>query len=212
MRSKLFILFFLLLGCIAGNAQRSLSDASEIARIKKGAADAAGRTSTIISGFTQEKEMNILEEKIRSSGKFYFKKEKLLRWEYIQPYSYIIVINNDRITVRDEKKTSQFDARSNKVFAEVNRIIVGSIRGTLLNDEQNFSASFADGSTAWIVKLVPLSAGLKSTLSQIILWFDKKDFSVTRLEMIENTGDKTIITFTDKRFNEPIADEKFILK
>jgi outer membrane lipoprotein-sorting protein len=212
MRSKLFILFFLLLGCIAGNAQRSLSDASEIARIKKGAADAAGRTSTIISGFTQEKEMNILEEKIRSSGKFYFKKEKLLRWEYIQPYSYIIVINNDRITVRDEKKTSQFDARSNKVFTEVNRIIVGSIRGTLLNDEQNFSASFADGSTAWIVKLVPLSAGLKSTLSQIILWFDKKDFSVTRLEMIENTGDKTIITFTDKRFNEPIADEKFILK
>lgn len=212
MRHKRFTVFLLLIGVFAGYAQRPLSDPAEIDRIRKGVEDAAGKTSTIIAGFTQEKEMTILEEKIRSAGKFYFKKEKLLRWEYTQPYSYVIVINNDRITVRDDNKTSQFDTRNNKVFTEVNRIIVGSIRGTLLNDEQNFTATYADGNTAWVVKLLPLSAGLKGTLAQITLWFDKKDYSVIRLEMAENAGDKTVITFTDKRFNEPIADEKFTIK
>ena len=211
MRISLYLLFLLLLCPGALHAQQPVTDPAEIARIRKGVEDAALRTATITAGFTQEKEMNILEEKIYSAGKFYFKKEKLLRWEYTQPYTYIIVINNERISIRDEKKTSQFDTR-NKVFGEVNKIIVGSIRGTLLNDVQDFRASYSDGKTAWIVTLVPLSAGLKGSLSQITLWFDKKDYSVSKLEMAENTGDHTTITFTDKRFNEPIPDEKFILK
>lgn len=211
MKARLSILILLLSGFGAVQAQQPVTDPEGIARIRKGVEDVAARTSTITAAFTQEKEMNILEEKIFSSGKFYFKKEKLLRWEYIQPYSYIIAINNERISIRDERKTSHFDTR-NKVFGEVNRIIVGSIRGTLLNDEVNFKASYADGKTAWIVKLVPLSAGIKGSLSLITLWFDKKDYSVSKLEMAENTGDQTTITFTDKRFNEPIADEKFILK
>lgn len=203
--------FILLFSFCAGYSQQPLSDPAGISLIRKGVEDAAYRTNTITAEFTQEKEMNILEEKIRSSGKFYFKKERLLRWEYIQPYSYIIVINNDRISIRDDKKTSQFDTR-NKVFGEINRIIVGSIRGTLLDDEQNFKASYADGKTAWIVTLVPLTAGLKGSLSKITLWFDKRDYSVSKLEMAENTGDQTTITFTEKRFNEPVADEKFTLK
>jgi outer membrane lipoprotein-sorting protein len=209
MRSRHFLFFLLLFGFSAVQAQQQVTDPAGIARMRKGVEEAAARTSTITAAFTQE--MNILEEKIFSSGKFYFKKEKLLRWEYTQPYSYIIVINNEGISIRDERKTSHFDTR-NKVFGEVNRIIVGSIRGTLLSDEANFKASYAEEKSFWIVKLVPLSAGIKGSLSLITLWFDKKDYSVSKLEMAENTGDQTTIAFTDKRFNEPIADEKFILK
>jgi outer membrane lipoprotein-sorting protein len=204
--------FSLLIACIAGSAQHPVTDAGEIARILKSVEEAAARTTTISAAFTQEKEMSIMDERILSSGRFSFKKERLLRWEYMQPYSYIVVINNDRIAIRDETRTSQFDTRNNKVFAEVNKIIVGSIRGTLLQDQQNFRITYEDGNSSWIVKLVPLSPGLKGTLSRITLWLDKKDHSVSKLEMAENNGDKTTITFSGKRFNEPVADEKFILK
>ena len=187
-------------------------DAAAVARLKKSVEEASDRTSTISATFVQEKEMSILDEKIRSTGKFYFKKEKMLRWEYVQPYSYIIVINNDRITVKDDKKTSHFDSRSNKVFSEVNRIIVGSIRGTLLYDEQNFKTSFFERGNSYVVTLAPLSAALKSSLKEITLFFNKKDFAVDRLEMTESTGDRTVIVFTEKKFNEPLADEKFILR
>lgn len=190
-------------------SQNSPMDAASVNRLKTHIEESAGRTNTITANFTQEKEMSILDEKIRSSGKFYFKRERLLRWEYTTPYSYLIIINNDRITVRDESKTSHFDSRGNNVFSEVNRIIVGSIRGTLLYDEQNFRQSYLESSNAFIVKLVPLSAGLKSSLREITLYFNKQDYSVDRLDITENTGDKTVIVFSGKVFNEPLADEKF---
>jgi outer membrane lipoprotein-sorting protein len=211
MNKMKIILLFLFLSAAMAKAQQPVTDAGRISSIRKGVEEAAARTATIIASFTQDKEMSILDEKLSSSGNFYFKKEKMLRWEYTRPYSYIIVINNDRITIRDDSKTSQFDTR-NKVFSEVNRIIVGSIRGTLLNDEANFRSSFAESTSSWVVKLVPLTEGLKETLSAITLWFDKKDFSVGKLEMTEVTGDRTVITFTEKRFNESIADEKFSVK
>lgn len=212
MQIKIFITCLLMMFAVSLHSQTSPMDAASVLRLKKSIEESAAHTSTITANFLQEKEMSILDEKIRSSGKFFFKKERLLRWEYLQPYSYIIVINNDRITVQDEKKTSHFDSRGNKVFSEVNRIIVGSIRGTLLGDEQNFRNSFFENGSAFIVKLVPLSSSLKSSLKEITLHFNKKDYSVDRLEMTENTGDRTVIIFTDKKFNDLLPDEKFDLR
>jgi len=211
MRIRTFLTMILLAAAAGAFTQDAPLDAAAIARLKKGVAEAAVSTSTIIANFTQEKEMSILDEKIRSSGTFYFKKEKMLRWEYIKPYSYIIVINNDRITMRDEKKTTQADSRNSKLFSQVNSIMVGSIRGTLLNDEQNYRMSFHDGKSAWVARLAPLTPPLNTSLKEITLFFSKQDFSVDRLEMMENTGDRTVIIFTEKRFNQPVADEKFVL-
>lgn len=173
--------------------------------------DAAQKTQTIVSDFLQEKEMSMIKEKIISTGKFYFKKEKMLRWEYLQPFSYLIVIRNDQISIRDENKVNQFNVQSNKVFREINRVILGSIRGTLVSDEQNFHASFFSNATTWMVKLKPLSPKLRESLSGIVICFDRKDCSVDRIEMIEPGGDCTKINFMDKKLNQPIADEKFMV-
>ena len=67
------------------------------------------KTSTITTGFTQEKEMSFMEEKAVSSGKFYFKKERQLRWEYTGPFTYAIILNNDRIRIIDEGKSKDFE-------------------------------------------------------------------------------------------------------
>ncbi|MEI7663996.1 MAG: outer membrane lipoprotein carrier protein LolA, partial [Bacteroidota bacterium] len=103
-----------------------------IGQIKAGVSEAALKTQTITSDFVQEKNMSMIREKIVTKGKFYFKKERMLRWEYLQPFSYIIVIRNDQVSIRDENKVSQFNVQSNKVFQEINRVILGCVRGTLL--------------------------------------------------------------------------------
>ena len=209
MRNTLFILFIFTSGLLV-QAQNKPLDAATINKVKSGVADCAARTTTIFSDFTQEKEMSILNDKIITSGKFYFKKEKQLRWEYIHPFSYVITINGDEITIRNDGKISSFNSQSNKIFGEVNKIIIGSVRGTLLDDD-TFSAFYSQSNGNFIVKLTPLSPRLKESLQEIIIHFNKKDFTVDRLEMIEQGGDFTKIYFTDKRINEPISDEKFIL-
>ena len=192
-------------------SQNRSMDAASIESLKMHVKELAQNTRTISSDFIQEKELSMIAEKITSRGKFCFKKEKMLRWEYLQPFSYIIVINNDQISIRDENKVNQFNVQSNKVFLEINRVILGSIQGTLLTDEQNFKATFFENSTSWIVKLKTLTPKLKESLSEIVIWFDRKDYSVNRIDMNEPGGDRTKISFTARKLNQPIADEKFVV-
>ena len=191
--------------------QNKPMNAASIEELKINIRDAAQRIQTISCDFIQEKEMSMIKEKIISTGKFFFKKEKLLRWEYMQPFTWLIIIRNDQISIIDENKVNQFSVQSNKIFQEINRVILGSIRGTLIVDEKNFQATFSYNAFSWVVKLKPLAPKLKESLSEIVIYIDRKDYSVNRLEMIEPGGDCTKINFIDKKLNQPIADEKFMV-
>ncbi|MFH1936676.1 MAG: outer membrane lipoprotein carrier protein LolA, partial [Bacteroidota bacterium] len=168
------ILILTLFSIGIANAQHKPLDAATIHRIKEGVSLAAKKTETISSDFTQEKEMSILNDKIITSGKFYFKKEQLLRWEYIHPFSYVIAIRGDVITIRDEGEVRSINTQANKVFAEVNRIFIGSVMGMLLDDD-NFKADYTQSNGHYIVSLSPISSALQESLNRIVIYFDKTD-------------------------------------
>jgi outer membrane lipoprotein-sorting protein len=211
------VLLTISLACLAiwvprtGLSQNKPMNAASVEIFRNHVAEASQRIKTLYCDFSQEKEMSMIAEKVTSKGKFYLKKEKMLRWEYVQPFSYIIIINNDLISIKDENKVNQFNVQSNKVFLEINRVILGSIQGTLLSDSKNFQATFFENTATWIVKLKTLSPKLKESLSEIVLYFDRKDYTVNRLDMNEPGGDCTHISFTAKKLNQPIADEKFVV-
>lgn len=168
--------------------------------------------NTLESAFTQEKNLSVISEKIVSSGLFYFKKEKLLRWEYTEPFSYIIIINNDQMLVKDEAKVTRFDARSNRLFSEINNIILGCVRGTILTEDKKFKVTLMESNDFNLVKLHPLTPQLKEFFIEIRIFFDKIEYTVTRLELQESSGDFTRIEFQGKKINNPIPDENFLIK
>jgi len=182
---------------------------SSVSLLKQRVQENARSTNTIACDFTQEKVLSMISEKISSGGRFYLKKEKMLRWEYTLPFSYVIIINNDRIAIRDENKVNRFNLQSNKVFLEISRIIQGSIQGTLLNDEEHFKVSCFENPANWVVRLKPVDPKLKETLSEIVIRLNRKDYTVDRVEMHEPGGDFTSIVFTAKKLNQPIPDENF---
>jgi outer membrane lipoprotein-sorting protein len=53
---------------------------------------------------------------------------------------------------------------------------------------------------------------MKDFLQTIKIYFDKTDFSVSKVIMTENKTDYTKITFYDKKINALINDNIFILK
>ena len=57
----------------------------------------ANKTNSISSDFVQKKVLSIMEEEIVSKGKFLFKKENSIRWEYKEPFVYLIIINDGEI-------------------------------------------------------------------------------------------------------------------
>jgi outer membrane lipoprotein-sorting protein len=171
---------------------------------------ASAKTNTITADFNQVKDMSFLEEKAVSSGKFYFEKEKKLRWEYTSPFSYAIILNNDRLRIIDEGKSKDFDAGSNRIFLEISKIMTGMVNGTLLNDPQ-FTTTWSEAAGYYLAVLIPAGTALKDYLARIELKVSKQDLTVEELKMFEKSGDFTQITFRNKKLNETIPAEIFRL-
>src|SRR5450759_5222677 len=205
------ILFFFMFPVFYAFSQGTLTEINNPASFKQKFSEATRKTQTIEADFIQEKNLSILSEKIVTKGRFMFKKEKKLRWEYTDPFHYLIILNNGTMFIQDEEKKSKIDIRNNKMFAEINTIIMGCVQGNLFNDEKKFLSSFFENSRSFMVKLKPLASNLKEYLSEIRIFFDKNDLKVTRLEMHEPLGDYTNIDFFGEKINVNIPDEKFLV-
>ena len=124
---------------------------------------------------------------------------------------YLIIFNSNKIYIKDDDKENHISLQSNKVFREVNNILIGAVQGTLLSDTKNFQCSIADLHNQYQATMVPLNARIKETLSEIILYFNKSDYTVDKLVMREVSGDYTRIEFSGKKINQNIPDEIFFI-
>jgi outer membrane lipoprotein-sorting protein len=168
--------------------------------------------NTIQSDFIQEKYLTVLSDKIVSTGKFFFKKENQLRWEYNSPFNYLIILRNDKVFIKDDQKTNQYDLGSNKVFREINNIMTGAVQGKLLEDEIKYKPSYFENSKYFLVILTPADKNMKDYIKSIYLYFDKKNFTVTMIKMVESSDDYTLIQFNNRKQNISISEDKFTIK
>jgi len=168
-------------------------------------------TNSIESDFTQEKNLSMLSEKIISKGHFVFKKENLLRWEYSSPSKYLIVINKDKVVIKDEKKTTKYDMNSNKVFKEINDIMLSCVQGTIFKSNK-FKTAYFESDKFYKLELIPQAKNMKESFKKINLYFDKSVTSVSKMEMIEGNDDLTSLDFSNKKLNAAIAETIFIVK
>lgn len=203
-----FILIFLLPLTAFAQGFKAVKDTSAL---KQKIESMSKATSSIESDFTQEKNLAMLSEKIISKGHFAFKKDNLLRWEYSTPSKYLIVINKDKVMIKDEKKTSKYDMNSNKVFKEINDIMVSSVQGTIFKSRK-FKTNYFENDKFYKLELIPQDKNMKDTFKKINLYFDKSVTSVAKMEMVEASEDVTLLDFSNKKLNAPIADNLFIIK
>lgn len=167
--------------------------------------------NSIESDFTQEKNLSMLSEKITSKGHFKFKKENMLRWEYNTPYKYLIVINKDKIWIKDEKKTQKYDMNSNKVFKEINDVMMSCVQGNIFKSGK-FKVAYFENEKYYKLELIPQQKNMKESLKKINMYFDKSVTSVNKLDMIEPNDDYTTLDFVLKSQNAPLQDNIFTVK
>jgi len=163
---------------------------------------------TLKSNFVQEKYLSVLEKPLISNGKFAFKKQNKILWQYTNPINYTIAINNGTFVIKDEQKTSKYDIESNPVFKQINELILSSIKGDIINNN-NFELNFFENKNLYLAIMIPKNPNLKKIISKIEMSFSKKDFSVEKVKMIETNEDYTIIRFKNKQKNIEIPDNVF---
>lgn len=209
---KVFILLVFLGSIFFANAQYAgYNPIADPVKFKEQFAVASQKTQSIKSDFVQEKNLSMLSEKIVSKGKFWFKKESQVRMEYNNPFQYLMIINKDKVYVKDGQKENKMSSKSNKLFQQINRIMVDCMQGTALSNP-DFKTKLFEGKTAYLVELSPVSKGLKDMFKVITVYIDKNNYAVNSLEMHEPSGDNTIIRFINKELNASLSDALFDIK
>ncbi|MCG3166932.1 MAG: Outer-membrane lipoprotein carrier protein [Bacteroidia bacterium] len=176
---------------------KSVSDATTF---RKKAQEYTRKTNSLESDFKQVKHLSMLTENSVSKGKFWFKKDNLLRWEYKEPVQYLIVLNSGKAYIKDNGKVRKFDMNSNRIFRQVNELMLAAVKGDIL-ESADYKITYFEGTDSFLAELLPLQKNMKEYVKNILIYFDKKDFSVIKFRMTELSGDYTEVEFGNKKAN-----------
>ena len=165
---------------------------------------ATAAVKSIQCDFTQVRQSSMLKEKQTSKGKMSFS-GKNLKWEYTEPNKFALTVKEEngqqQVYIQQDGKTKKADAQSGQLFKGIAQIVTGSVTGTALSDNGDFSVEMYTQGEQWVAKLTPKQAKLKKMFSSIFLYFNDKHNAVTKVEMKEANGDVTVITFTNMKLN-----------
>lgn len=178
-------------------------------QIKKHIIDKISTVQSLQCDFVQTKKQKLLANPVISKGKMYYQNANKLRWEYITPYSSVFIFNANKALSKNDNDTKVIDIQKNKVFKGISEIMLNTISGNFLANDNDFKISFKQSSEMFFATLLPQNKEMKKMFQNIILHFERKTAVVSKVEIIETNGDKTIIDFKNIKRNEEIPNKIF---
>ncbi|AUP79585.1 LolA family protein [Flavivirga eckloniae] len=203
MRNIIYILFFM--GAVL-HAQTKMSTA-ESATLKAKVKTQATTIKTLLSDFTQYKHLDFLSNDIKSSGKLSFKSPDLVKWEYTTPFKYAVLFKNETLFINDEGKKSNIDIGSNKMFKQLNTLIINSVKGDLFDENEFDITYFKDGANSKVY-FSPKDKKFSKYIKAFQILFNEMG-DVVELKMIEPSEDYTKIVFSNRAVNTNLSDAIF---
>lgn len=182
----------------------------EINRIFSKITASSSGVKTLSSDFVQEKHLSILDNMVTSKGRFYYKRDKRLRWELTEPEVLGFTVNGKRakrwknnIKLRQTfeiHKAPAIKAFTDQLFTWVNPDI---------KQIQKRYRIQVIGDNPIDLKLFPNSTQEKKHIDHLRLTFAADAIYVSAVEVHEPDGDYTRIRFMNMKINEPLQDSLF---
>jgi len=165
---------------------------------------------SIETDFVQTKHISFMDEALVSKGKLFFKRPDKMRWEYTDPFSYAIVINGDGISILDDQKVKHYDASANMLFGRIKEVIMNMVNGKMF-DDSDYHTTIEKTDGLYKVHFETVNPAMKDYIASIDLFFTANDYQLSKIRMNEASGDDTVVKFTNRRLNQPVADSCFTL-
>lgn len=161
-------------------------------------AEASRGITSIQSEFIQKNHTDMLDEPLRSRGRFDFKAPDHLRWEVLSPERFGFRVDGEEVKTWSG---SEQDAVSAPAGAESGIMhftdqLLAWVRADFSWLEERFALSVVDDSPVTLM-LKPRSSAAAKRLEHLRVSFSRDLDHVDTIEIHETGGDRTVITFVD---------------
>jgi len=187
----------------AGLAQAAWTD--DWASVRQG----SEQVRSLKTRFRQTKRLPILKNPIVSTGRLYFERPGLLRWEYETPTKSLLVVGKQgpqRASWRDGAWQPDLGAKLEvlqQVLSELGLWMSGRFQ-----ESKTFDATLLKQPQP-MVRLVPRSGALKGYIERVDVVFGSAPGSVSRIELVEGGGASTTLEFFESALNVPLDPKLF---
>ncbi len=206
MRCRVFPLFFLWVLFAPGLAVAG-DTGMELSSVVAGVEAHYQSLKDFQADFVQVARILSYPEDQRSEGRVYLKRKGLMRWDYSKPSKDQYYINGDEVI---QYSTEIRQARKVKLSGK------GGVRSPLVffeglkSAEKDYVISFNsdsvfDRSTRYVLQLAPRDSKAVA-LRRILLFVDKQDFHVGRIDQYDLYGNVTELHFRNVKINQGLTD------
>lgn len=165
------------------------------------------KIKTLQSDFVQIKKLDFLDKDIVTSGTMSMQSPNILKWQYTKPYQYSVIFKSGKIYINDQGKKSTVNMKSDQ-FEKISQMITGSANGKIFVDP-DFAISYFKNGQYNIARFVPKQDKMKQYIQQIELHVDKDNATVSKVVMLEASGDTTSINFKNTQLNVALPASVF---
>lgn len=201
MKKLYSLLFILITATISLQLNAQTKKIQDIEAFKQKINKVASSIKAIECDFVQTKHMEIFNEDIVSSGKFYYQNEDKICLDYLKPTKYTIVINGNKIKTVSDGKKNIVNLKSNKVMKEMRSMLAACMSGNI-TQISGYKMEYFEDVKFYLIKVIPTSQDVKSYISQFAIYMDKNDMSVSKLRITEAGNNYTDYQFKNKKFNQ----------
>lgn len=209
MNIKIVVFTFFCCWVSMGFTQEQKMSASDVANFQSVMRKSV-QLKTLTADFTQYKKVSFVKNELVSSGKFYVKNPDRLAWIYRNPVSSALIFKDKKITIEEKGSKKTMDMSRSKQFEKISQAIQSNMNGSGYQGTE-FSPSYFQTNTQYILKLDPLAKDVKKAMKQLVLYFDKSSYQVSEVKLLDNANGFTRFVFSHHRVNESIADAIFEL-
>ena len=199
----LFLLVLLPFFLSAQDWQTLSAEDSKLTELKS----ALAKMESIKGDIKQEKAFAFLTEKLISEGVFLYQKGSKLRWEFIEPIEYIILINENSMRLKEEGEEKKYKGM-NQILRQVKEIILGCIDGSIMTSS-SYKTAFFSNEDGIRIELQPKAKNLKEFIQQIAVEFSTEGSTLQKVTLTDPSGDLTDIRFSNIVVNERIDAAAF---
>ena len=207
MKRHLFSFVLLVIGMTAFS-QTQLTE-SQCQEVIGQLTQSAVSLQTLQCRFVQEQTSSMLADPSVSEGTMHYVAPDKMRWEYVEPYAFALVVNGERLMKVTDGKAEVLDSNSSRMYQGMVSLIMGSASGKKLFDTSTFDVVLYDNGVFWKAAMTPKRRDMKRMFGQLVFRFDKKTKCISRVEFVGSNGDVTLIRFEEMKLNEAIGEELF---
>lgn len=182
-----------------------LAASADDGRMLQKIVDAAAGMKSLECDFVQTVHSPMLREDAVSKGHMSYRSPDKVSWEYTTPISFRLETDGNTTRIfkdgREVDQAAQNGSAQNgstRMAQGMVKMLLGSIRGTLLSDVKTFDTQITASDGTVTATMTPKKGELRRMYRFMVMTFDSSTLSATRLELHDVSDGVTTIEFINQ--------------